>query len=125
MSKREGRLGGPEKPLSELGRRAYIHYWSQTLARTIVALPAKKTLSVLDLQNETYIVPEDIIATLQNMDVLENRKKGGAELVINKAKVKDWIQRNKVSMENPVDPDAFLQEDEEEEEEEDEDELAA
>ena len=67
--------------MSDLGRRAYIHYWSTSLARTILVAPSKKALTVLDLRNETYIVPEDIIATLQAMDVLENRKKGGADAV--------------------------------------------
>jgi hypothetical protein len=90
ISKREGRLGGPEKPLSELGRLAYHHYWCQALARTILAAPKNKKLTVLDLRNETYIVPEDIIATLQSMQVLEQRKKGGGEAVINKARVRDW-----------------------------------
>lgn len=42
------------------------------------------------------------------MDVLERKKKGGAEAVINKAKVRAWAERNKVSLANPVDPDAFV-----------------
>ena len=63
--------------LSDLGRIAYIHYWSQTLARTIFTCPSKKIVTVRDLREKTYIVPEDIIATLQTMDVLEQKKKGG------------------------------------------------
>ncbi|KAF2650950.1 hypothetical protein K491DRAFT_682567 [Lophiostoma macrostomum CBS 122681] len=109
MSKREGRLGGPEKPLSELGRRAYVHYWATTLARVILAFPSRKPLSVLDLRNETYIVPEDIIATLQAMEVIEHRKRGGADAVINKAKVREWVERNMVDLRNPVDPEGFIE----------------
>lgn len=109
MSKREGRLGGPEKPLSDLGLRAYTHYWSQSLARAILAAPAKKSLTVLDLRDETYIVPDDIIATLQDMDVLEQRKRGGADAVINKAKVRRWVELNGVSTESPVDAEGFLE----------------
>ncbi|KAI8939000.1 hypothetical protein NX059_004844 [Plenodomus lindquistii] len=109
MSRREGRLGGPEKPLSDLGRIAYIHYWSQTLARTILASPSKRTLTVQDLRERTYIVPEDIIATLQVMDVLEQKKRGGAEVVINKAKVRAWAEASKVDLNRvPVDADAFV-----------------
>ncbi|KAI4638945.1 hypothetical protein J4E86_011652 [Alternaria arbusti] len=109
MSRREERLGGPEKPLSDLGRIAYIHYWSQTLARTILACPSKKTLTVQDLREKTYIVPEDIIATLQAMDVLEQKKKGGADAVINKARVRAWADTHKVDLKAiPVDPDAFV-----------------
>lgn len=94
--------------LSELGRRGYMHYWSQTLARVILALPSKKTVTVNDLKYETYIVPDDIIATLQSMDVLDHKKRGGADAVINKAKVRAWVERNKVDMKSPVDPSAFI-----------------
>ncbi|EUC46617.1 hypothetical protein COCMIDRAFT_35729 [Bipolaris oryzae ATCC 44560] len=109
MSRREERLGGPEKPLSDLGRIAYNHYWSQTLARTLLSCPSKKTLTVQELREKTYIVPEDIIATLQLMDVLEQKKKGGADAVINKAKVRAWADKHKVDVKScPVDPDAFI-----------------
>lgn len=95
--------------LSDLGHLAYEHYWSATLARAILSCPSKKTVTVLDLREKTYIVPDDIIATLQAMDVLEHRKKGGAEAVINKAKVRAWAESHKVNLKSsPVDPDAFV-----------------
>ncbi|KAF1835032.1 hypothetical protein BDW02DRAFT_568451 [Decorospora gaudefroyi] len=108
ISTREERLGGPEKPLSDLGRIAYIHYWSATLTRAILAAPSKQTLTVEHLRDKTYIVPEDILVTLQAMDVLEHKKRGGAEAVINKAKVRAWAEKHGVDLKNgPVDPDAF------------------
>lgn len=62
-----------------------------------------------ELREKTYIVPEDIIATLQMMDVLEQKKKGGADAVINKAKVRAWADKHKVDVKScPVDPDAFI-----------------
>ena len=62
-----------------------------------------------DLREKTYIVPEDIIATLQAMDVLEQKKKGGADAVINKARVRAWADTHKVDLKAiPVDPDAFV-----------------
>ncbi|KAH7115164.1 acyl-CoA N-acyltransferase [Dendryphion nanum] len=108
MSKKEGRLGGPEKPLSELGRRAYIHYWSQTIARAILSAPSKKALTVLDLCNETYIVPEDIITTLQIMEVLEHKKRSGTDAVINKGRVRAWAESHNVNLNNPIDTDGFI-----------------
>lgn len=99
----------PITALSDLGRLAYMHYWSATLARTILSCPSKKTITVLDLREKTYIVPEDIIATLQAMDVLEQKKRGGAEAVINKAKVRAWAERQRVVLKSwPVDPEAFV-----------------
>lgn len=93
--------------LSELGYRAYVHYWSQTLARVILALPAKKTVTVHDLRDETYISTEDIFATLDAMEILEHKERGGANVVINKAKVRQWVEKHKADLRNPVDPDAF------------------
>jgi histone acetyltransferase HTATIP len=84
-----------------------VHYWAQTLARTLLGAPAKKTLSVLDLRDRTYITPDDIMATLQDMDVLEQKKRGGAEVVINKAKVRAWVEARRMDLSNPVDPGAF------------------
>lgn len=144
LGRHEGRMGGPEKrtsppihsaitealglsilttlytALSDLGRLAYMHYWSQTLARTILEFPSKKTLQLTDIRDETYIAVEDIIVTLQAMDVLEQKKRGGAEAVINKAKVKAWVERNRLDLRNPVDPEAFIVEASEEGESEDE-----
>lgn len=114
--------------LSDLGHRAYTHYWSHTLSRTILSLPPSKsrTITVMDLRNETYIVPEDIIATLQSMEVLESRKKGGkTEVVINREKVRKWVESKGlggvkggkgVGLENPIDPDGFIEQESEEEE---------
>jgi histone acetyltransferase HTATIP len=57
----------------------------------------------------TYIVPDDIIATLQSMNVLEQKKRGGAEVVINKARVRAWAESHKVDLKKwPVDEEAFV-----------------
>ncbi|KAF2088582.1 hypothetical protein K490DRAFT_55983 [Saccharata proteae CBS 121410] len=119
LSRREGRLGGPEKPLSELGRKGYTAYWSATIARFVLSAPTKKTVTLRSISEATYILLEDIVATLKEMGVLEHRKKGQAEAVINKTVVRAWAARNGVSMTPPVDSDAFIEwEDEESEEEE-------
>ena len=62
----------------------------------------------MDLRNETYIVPEDIITTLQLMGVLEHKRRGGADAVINKASVRAWVEARNVTLDNPVDPDGFI-----------------
>lgn len=110
LSKREHRLGGPEKPVSELGRRSYERFWAATLARALLALPQKETITVKDLCDMTYIVQEDIIPTLRSMGVLESKKRGGANESINKAKVRAWLETNKVSLDPPVDLEAFTME---------------
>jgi hypothetical protein len=92
---------------------AYMHYWSCTLARAILALPGKRTLTVSDLRDETYITADDILVTLQEMNVLEHRKKDGAEAVINQASVRAWVERRNVDLRENVDVGAFIREDSE------------
>lgn len=115
LSKREENLGGPEKPLSEPGRCGYIRYWSSTIARYLAKHPAKKTITIQDISDETWIALEDIVATLKEMEVLDRRKKGNAKVVVNKAKVRQWIESNKVKLTPPMDHEAFIFEGETEE----------
>jgi len=96
-----------ETALSELGRQAYIRYWSGVIARYIIALPARKTVTVQKICEDTYIVQDDITTTLKDMGILEHKKKGGANVVINKAKVREWAATNHVNMDSPIDLDAF------------------
>lgn len=44
------------------------------------------------------------------MDVLEHKKKAGTDAVINKANVRAWVERNRLDLRNPIDPDAFIME---------------
>lgn len=54
------------------------------------------------------------------MDVLELKRRGGAEKVVNKARVREWVERMGVDLKNPVEPEAFCFEVEEEEGEDEE-----
>lgn len=77
------------------------------IARYIISLPSKKSVTVQTICDDTYILPEDIVTTLKDMDVLEHRKKGAANSAINKAKVREWATAHHISMESPVDIAAF------------------
>lgn len=41
------------------------------------------------------------------MDVLEPRKRGGADVVINKARVRAWVDAHRMDLSSPVDPAGF------------------
>ncbi|KAI1757582.1 acyl-CoA N-acyltransferase [Xylaria castorea] len=104
ISRREGILGGPEKPISELGRKGYKRFWAGEINRWILELdlPATATDSahtarstrrekekekdrtkdkvkaqegfVVDVEQcsrDTWIVPEDCLAVLREMGVVE------------------------------------------------------
>ncbi|KAK6341081.1 hypothetical protein TWF696_009388 [Orbilia brochopaga] len=42
ISRATGRIGGPEKPISELGQRGYTRYWTKSIASSILALTSAR-----------------------------------------------------------------------------------
>ncbi|KAK5137139.1 hypothetical protein LTR08_000644 [Meristemomyces frigidus] len=147
LGRREKRFGGPERPLSELGRKGYISYWSGEVYRCLVASPLERELTVKDISDETYILQEDVVAALREMDVLEKdevetdgaeteaveaegsvtsaqetRKAANTVVVLNKRKLRAWAASNRVSAEPIIDVDAFVEDESDEEEEESEEE---
>lgn len=109
LGKREGRFGGPERPLSTLGRKGYINYWCGEVARYILGCSKQKTVRIKEVSEDTWIMAEDVVAALKEMDVLENRKTASGSIVVNKSKVRAWAEKNKVSLEPVVDVDAFVE----------------
>ena len=109
LSKREGRVGGPEKPLSELGRKGYIKFWEARVANTILGIKLKTTMTVEEIATRCWLLPEDAMAALNGMDVLEKSKKADNNLVISKARVKDWISRRSVDISSPILAEGFIE----------------
>lgn len=61
LSKREGLIGSPEKPLSDLGRLGYRSYWSWIV---LEALERGTKVGISELSRETGIHSDDIIEAL-------------------------------------------------------------
>ena len=70
LSKKEEKVGSPEKPLSDLGALSYKSYWASTL---LVALRSYggPQLSIMDLTKMTSILVEDVAATLHMLGLLQ------------------------------------------------------
>lgn len=79
LSKREEKIGSPEKPLSDLGLISYRSYWKGVLLKYLHKLDAKE-ISIKDISQETAINPYDIVSTLQSMSMLKYWK--GKHLVL-------------------------------------------
>ncbi|CDI73846.1 histone acetyltransferase, putative [Eimeria praecox] len=72
LSLKENKRGGPERPLSDLGRLSYIGWWSWRLLN-LLSEPqwaAKRRVSIHELVRATAIRPEDIQRTLEEIGVL-------------------------------------------------------
>jgi len=93
--------------LSELGRKAYLNFWSATIARHIVGLPAGEIVTVKSISEATYILPEDVIATLNEMDVIE-RSSRSDDAALNKPAIISWMTTNRIGPHGPVDETAFI-----------------
>ncbi len=84
LSKLEGKIGTPEKPLSDLGLLSYRRYWSEAILQTLLKhKPSisfendlKKKFLVCffvfhsDLSEITAIKKEDVLAALQNLNII-------------------------------------------------------
>lgn len=70
LSKREGIVGSPEKPLSDLGRLSYRSYWAYTLLELMKDYRATSQ-SIKELSELSGITPDDIIYTLQSMKMVK------------------------------------------------------
>lgn len=74
ISKREGMIGGPEKPISDLGKKGYKRFWAGEIASWVLGLDATGDEEVLvdvdDCSKATWIVPEDCLMILKEMGVV-------------------------------------------------------
>eukprot|EP01135_Chromosphaera_perkinsii_P001244 Nk52_evm17s163 gene=Nk52_evmTU17s163 len=73
LSKIEGKLGSPEKPLSDLGLLSYRSYWSQILLE-VIRKKIGSNLSIDELCLQTSIKADDVIGTLQYLNAFRYYK---------------------------------------------------
>ena len=76
ISKREKKLGSPEKPLSDLGKLSYRSYWQYVILKYLFdnQNTSSGQLTLDQLCNQTAIKPEDAISTLQHMSMVRQWK---------------------------------------------------
>ncbi|KAI4202518.1 MAG: hypothetical protein LQ350_002461 [Teloschistes chrysophthalmus] len=109
LSKLEDRIGGPEKPLSDLGRIGYLKFWEARVANTILNMKSKSTMTVQEIADDCWMLAEDVMATLQEMDVMGAKRRNDGSVVISKARVREWLGEKKVDLTPPVDVDGFVE----------------
>uniref|UniRef100_A0A915PNQ9 Histone acetyltransferase n=1 Tax=Setaria digitata TaxID=48799 RepID=A0A915PNQ9_9BILA len=70
LSNREGVIGTPEKPLSDLGKVSYRSYWWWILLEALDRLNIDD-VTVSDLSSASGVAEDDIISTLQTMQLIK------------------------------------------------------
>ncbi|KAK9241002.1 acyl-CoA N-acyltransferase [Lipomyces kononenkoae] len=99
----EGKLGSPEKPLSDHGRNSYLRYWCTTIAKTIPRIEHEGKISINDISYATGIRQDDVFETLQSMNVLQNVKAAGGEsaMIISRERIAAWATKRNINLQAP------------------------
>ena len=72
LSKKEEKVGSPEKPMSDLGQQAYKPYWASTIIDFLLnQCPDASSMSIMDISKKTSIMAEDIVFTLNQLSILK------------------------------------------------------
>eukprot|EP00245_Coleochaete_scutata_P017281 TRINITY_DN8407_c0_g1_i2.p1 TRINITY_DN8407_c0_g1~~TRINITY_DN8407_c0_g1_i2.p1 ORF type:complete len:473 (-),score=100.21 TRINITY_DN8407_c0_g1_i2:181-1599(-) len=72
LSKKEGKVGTPERPLSDLGLLSYRGYWTRVLLD--ILKKHRGNVSIKELSDLTAIKTDDVIGTLQSLELIQYRK---------------------------------------------------
>ncbi|KAK8036398.1 hypothetical protein PG991_001535 [Apiospora marii] len=75
ISRREKVLGGPEKPISELGKKGYRRFWAGEICRWLLSLgPSGKEEEIIvdvdECSKSTWIAPEDCLVVIRDMGIM-------------------------------------------------------
>ncbi|KAF9928389.1 hypothetical protein FBU30_002387, partial [Linnemannia zychae] len=74
LTKREGKTGSPEKPLSSLGLLSYRSYWKSVIYHRLLAIHQsdnrKHRISLDELSQETAMTIDDVVTTLQTNNMI-------------------------------------------------------
>jgi len=105
LSKIEGKVGTPERPLSDLGLVSYRGYWTRELLK-ILKDESQQFVSIKDLSDLTMIKTEDIISTLQHLGLLAYTK--GAYVICASPELIEKHLKAAGSAGVPCDPSAII-----------------
>jgi len=73
LSKKEGKLGSPEKPLSDLGLLSYRAFWAETIIELLLSTPESE-LSIDDIAQKTAITHADVMNTCTTLQLFKHYK---------------------------------------------------
>jgi histone acetyltransferase HTATIP len=111
LTKKEGTVGSPEKPLSDLGLLSYRSYWSETIVALLlesgrsayspeILMPNNNNsnmpicqMSIEQISKATGITTDDIMHTLQAMDAIKYHK-GQHIIVLSEKHISDYERIN-------------------------------
>ncbi|KAK8875300.1 acyl-CoA N-acyltransferase [Apiospora arundinis] len=89
ISRREKVLGGPEKPISELGKKGYRRFWAGEICRWLLSLELQNSdghrgekeiiVDADECSKSTWITPEDCLVVIRDMGIMVEDGMGPAK----------------------------------------------
>ncbi|KAI9486530.1 MAG: acyl-CoA N-acyltransferase [Benjaminiella poitrasii] len=103
LSKQEGKIGSPEKPLSPLGYMSYRAYWSSAIMS--VLLSCQNNITIEEICRETAIHEDDVISTLSSLKLLCYRKtvNGRQNICIPQKMLQDTVKQFNIKIGRKID----------------------
>lgn len=77
LSREEGQLGTPEKPLSDLGRLSYFSYWKSVVLEYLYKYRNQKKITFKDIAIKTGLAISDIALAFELLNFIKLRKNDG------------------------------------------------
>eukprot|EP00731_Ephydatia_muelleri_P009586 Em0005g172a len=87
LTRREQKVGSPERPLSDLGLISYRSYWKDVILEYLIRLGKQDTISIKELSQESGLHCDDIISTFQFHGLLKYWK--GKHIILRKKDLLD------------------------------------
>lgn len=94
LTKREGTVGSPEKPLSDLGKISYRSYWTYVLLNLFLDRDKMKSTSVQEISRLTGFKTDDILSTLHALNMIKYWK-GQHVVSVNKKAIENHLKQMK------------------------------
>ncbi|KAH9931055.1 histone acetyltransferase [Epithele typhae] len=104
LSKREGKLGSPEKPLSDLGLLGYRAYWAETIIDLL--MNATEDVSIDDIAQKTSITHADVMNTCTTLQLFKHYK--GQHVISIPEAVQDKYRKAKEKRKRRIHPQNLL-----------------
>ena len=104
LSQRENKVGTPERPLSDLGAVSYYSYWTRAILT--ILKNHEGTISIKELSDMTAIMQDDIISTLQRLQLIQYQK--GQHVICAAPKLVERHLREAGKFRYEVDPQKLL-----------------
>ena len=87
-----------------------MRFWEARIAREILEVEAKGTLSVGKIAEACWLLPEDVVGTLKDMRVLTASKRTDGAAVLGKARLRECILKRGLDLTPPISEEGFLDE---------------